>query len=184
VGERGGFGGLRDGNSQLTGKERDLSDKSGGSVGAIELRGRSTQGFAVTDQLVEILVLISDLGEHPLSEQGEELLNFHPFKQVEEGGVAGRPGQLQIEGCTEGLEMPFGKTLEIPGAATATEDSKDGHQQQQSLGITDPTALAPFWQSLQKGDQISSGSRVGQQTGAVPTKPPPAWPHQQPCAGL
>jgi len=76
--------------------------------------------------------------------------------------------------------MPFGKTLQIPGAAAATEDAKDRQQQQQPLGVTHPSALTTFRQRLKKGDQISSGSGVGQRAGAVPTKPEPAWPHLPP----
>jgi hypothetical protein len=58
--------------------------------------------------------------------------------------------------------MPFGKTLQISGAAAATEDPKDRHQQQQPLRVADASALATFWQGLQEGDQISSGSGVRQ----------------------
>jgi hypothetical protein len=42
------------------------------------------------------------------------------------------------------------------GPAAATEDAQDRHQQQQPLGIAHPTTLTPFWQSLQKGNQIST----------------------------
>jgi len=80
--------------------------------------------------------------------------------------------------------MPPGETLQIPGAAAAAEDAQDRHQQQQPLGVTHPSALTPFRQRLKEGDQISSGSGVGQRTGAVPTKPAPAWPHQPPYDGL
>jgi hypothetical protein len=63
-------------------------------------------------------------------------------------------------------------------AAAAAQDAQDRHQHQQPLRVTDTSALAAFWQGLQEGDQISSGSGVGERTGAVPTKPEPAWPHQ------
>ena len=78
--------------------------------------------------------------------------------------------------------MPLGKALQIPGAAAATQDAKDGHQQQQPLGVTHPSALAALREGLQEGDQISTGIRLGQGTRAVPTKTAPAWPHQLPCA--
>jgi hypothetical protein len=74
--------------------------------------------------------------------------------------------------------MTLGKTLQIPGAAAARQDAQDRHQQQQPLRVADASALAAFRQRLQEGDQISSGSGVGQRTRAVPTKPAPAWPHQ------
>ena len=158
--------GLRDRHTQLPGVERDLGDKPSCAIGAIGLRGRAPQGFAVTDQLIKILVLISDLGDHPLPEQLEERLELHPLKQVEEGGVAGCLGQLHIQRGAECLVMPFGKTLQIPGAAAAAEDAQDRHQQRQPLGVRHPSALPPLPQGLKKGNQISSGSGVGQRTGA------------------
>jgi len=80
--------------------------------------------------------------------------------------------------------MTLGKTLQIPGAASARQDAQDRHQQQQPLRVTHPSSLASFRQRLKEGDQISSGSGVGQRTGAVSTKPAPAWPHQLTCDGL
>ena len=80
--------------------------------------------------------------------------------------------------------MALGKTLEIPGAAAATENAKNRHLQQQPLGIAHSSALTPFRQGLQKDDQVRSGSMVGQQIGALLTKPSPGWPHQLLCAGL
>lgn len=67
--------------------------------------------------------------------------------------------------------MPFGKTFQIPGASAATGGSAP-------LGAYDHPA------TLEEGDQISSGSGVVQWTGAVPTKPAPAWIRQPPCDGL
>jgi hypothetical protein len=159
-----GFAGVKRGlgnlNDQLSGVQRDLGDKPSGPIGAIRLRGRPAQGFTVTDQLIKILVLISDLGQHPLPQQPKELIQLNPLKQVEGGGVAGCLGQLQAQCSAECLVMAFGKTLQIPGAAAATQDAQDRHQQQQPLRVTDASALAAFWESLQEGDQISTGSGV------------------------
>ena len=52
VGFAGVKGGLRDRHTQLPRIERDLGDKPRCAIGAIGLRGRAPQGFAVTDQLV------------------------------------------------------------------------------------------------------------------------------------
>lgn len=176
--------GLRDRHTQLPRGERDLVDKSCCAIGAIGLRGRAQQSFVVTDQLIKILVLIHDLGDYPLLEQPEELLDLHPLKQVEEGGIAGCFGELQLQSGAEWMVMPFGKALQIPVAAAAAADAQDRHQQQQPLGVTHPSALACFGQRLNEGKWNSPGSGVGQRTGAVPTKPAPAWPHQQPYDGL
>jgi hypothetical protein len=40
--------------------------------------------------------------------------------------------------------MAFGKTLQIHGAAAATQDAQDRHQQQQPLRVTDTSTLAAF----------------------------------------
>ncbi len=74
--------------------------------------------------MVDILVLISTLGQHPLPEQPKKLLELHAFKQVEKGGIAGCLGQLQIQCCAECLVMSLSETLQIPGAAAATEDAR------------------------------------------------------------
>jgi hypothetical protein len=70
--------------------------------------------------------------------------------------------------------MAVGKTLLIRGHAAAIQNAQNGHQQQQSLRLTDNSALAAFWEGLLEGDQISSGCGVSQRTGAAPTNPPPA----------
>ena len=158
-------GGLGDRHAQFPGVDRHLGDKPRSAVDAIGLRGRAPQGFAITDQLLEILVLNSDLNQHPLPEQPKELLQFHPLKQIEKGGIAGCFGQLQI-----------------PGATATAQDAQDGHQEQQPLGVPHPSTFAPLRQGLQEGDQISTGRRLGQGTRAVPTKPAPACPRQLPCA--
>jgi len=59
--------------------------------------------------LVDILVLICDLGQHPLPQQPTELLKLQPFKQVEKGGIAGCLGRLEIQCCAEGLVMRLAK---------------------------------------------------------------------------
>jgi len=56
--------------------------------------------------------------------------------------------------------MPFGETLKIPGAATATEDAKDGHQQQQPLGVTHPHG-ADASPAVPAGNAIRSGLAEG-----------------------
>ena len=61
---------------QPAGVQRHLGDKPRCVIGAIGLRGRAPQGFAVPDQLLKILALISDLRDHPLPEQREERLGL------------------------------------------------------------------------------------------------------------
>jgi len=47
--------------------------------------------------------------------RSEDLLQIHPLKQVEEGGIAGCLGQSKTQNGAELLMMPFGETLKIPG---------------------------------------------------------------------
>jgi hypothetical protein len=89
--------GLGNRHTQLAGIQRDLGEKTRCAIGAIGLRGRAPKGFAITDKLIKIFVLDSDLGDHPLPEHPEELLKLHPLKQVEESGDVGSIGQLQIQ---------------------------------------------------------------------------------------
>ncbi len=129
-----GFAGVKQGlgnrHTELPRIERDLGNKPSCSIGIIGLLGRAPQDFAIIDQLIEILVLISDPGNHQLPEQPEKRLEVHPLKQIKKGGVAGCLGELQIQRRAECLVMPFGKTLKIPGAAAATEDAKNRHQKE------------------------------------------------------
>jgi hypothetical protein len=80
VGFAGVKGVLRDRHTQLPRIERDLGDKPRCAIRAIGLRGRAPQCFAITDQLIKILVLICDLSDCPLPEQPEERLELHPLK--------------------------------------------------------------------------------------------------------
>jgi hypothetical protein len=80
--------------------------------------------------------------------------------------------------------MPLGEIPQMPGAPAATEDAEDRNRIQQTLGATHAPALTTFRQRLKKGDEVRGGSGVVQRTGAVPTKPAPAWPHKLPYDGL
>jgi hypothetical protein len=181
-----GFAGVKQGrgdrHTKRPGVERHLGDKARGAISAIKLRGWTPQRFAVADQLLDFPVLLSDLSEHPLPEQTKELLHFHPHKQIGECGVAGRIGHLHVQYRGKRLVVPSGKALQIPSTAATDQNAQNRHQQQQPLGVAHPTAFATFRQGLQEGDQISIGNGLDQGSGAVPTKPAPAWPRQLPCA--
>ncbi len=66
VGVKGGMG---DRNARLARVERELGDKRRRTIGDIELRRRPLQIFAVINQLLDFCVLMSDLGQHPPTEQ-------------------------------------------------------------------------------------------------------------------
>ena len=136
----------------------------------------------VTDQLIKFPVLLCDLGQHPLAQHGEQALQIYPLKQVEEGGVGGCAAKLKTESRIEGHAVPAGKSLQIPGAATATQDSQDGQQQQQPLGIAHPTTLAALRKRLQKADQIRRRRGLEQERGAIqPRTAAPARHRNRPC---
>ncbi len=80
-------GGLGDRHTQYPGVERDLVHKS--FRGVVPTHRRASQRFAVVDQLGDFLSLRSDPLQHPAPHHGEQLGQFHPLKQVQEGGVSG-----------------------------------------------------------------------------------------------
>ena len=58
--------------------------------------------------------------------------------------------------------MPYGAMLKIPDAATANEDAKDGHQQQQPLWVIRTLrGSSRSGSSLQEGIQIETHRRLG-----------------------
>ena len=81
-----------DRNVQLVSVKCDLGSKSRGAVGTTVLRSRASQCCAVADTVMEIHVLISHLGQHPVPQQPKELIELDPLKQVEKGGIAGYLG--------------------------------------------------------------------------------------------
>ena len=53
---------------------------------------------------------------------------------------------FNIDDTKSATMMPYGAMLKIPDAATANEDAKDGHQQQQPLWVYAPFGLQPLRQ--------------------------------------
>lgn len=89
-------------------------DPPSGAIRSIWLAGRTSQCFAVADQLIKIPVLIRDVDQHPLAQHPEQAALINPLKQVEEGGVAWSTGDIQAKGLVEGQPVPSGKALQIP----------------------------------------------------------------------
>jgi hypothetical protein len=64
--------------------------------------------------------------------------------------------EIQTQRLVQRFTVPAGKSLEITGAAAAAQDPQHRHQQQESLGVAHPTAIASIWDALEEADQVIS----------------------------
>ncbi|MCP9842023.1 hypothetical protein KBY93_15570 [Synechococcus sp. J7-Johnson] len=148
---------LGHGDTQSTGIDRDLGDKT--VVAVYGLDRRASQGLAVAHQLVKTLGAAWDLADHPGLQHLTELLQMGLVKQVKEGGIRRPALELQAQCLVQRLSVPLGNGLQIARAATATQDPKHRHQEQKPLGVTDPAAVAAVRNGLEEADQVI-GSRL------------------------
>lgn len=144
--------GLGDRHAHFSGVERHLDDNASSPIGSTELCCGSAQCFAITEQLLAILVLISDLSQYPLQEQAKVLFEFHLLKHIEDGGTSGCLGKLQIQGLPQRLLRTPGKALQFDCATATTEAGEDRHQQKRPLGLPHSYVPTSFRQGLQNGD--------------------------------
>ncbi len=86
------------------------------------MRRRKTLACAITDKLLDFIVLISDLDDHPLSEHSKKVLELDSLKQVDQGGITRCLEQLKIQCRGRRLVMPPCKMVEIRGAEATTQD--------------------------------------------------------------
>ena len=81
-------------------------------------------------------------------------------EQAEKGGIRYPAPVLKPQRLVEGFPVPASKTLQITGAAAATEYPQHRHQQEEPLGVTHPTAEPPIRDGLEKADQIARGALI------------------------
>ena len=77
-------------------------------------------------------------------------IGFREAVQVKEGGIRRPALEIEARGLVQRLTMPPGKGLEITGAAAAAQDPQHRHQQQESLGVAHPTAVAAIGMALRQ----------------------------------
>jgi len=76
-------------------------------------------------------------------------------EQVEIGASDGQRLVLQPQRLVMGFPVPTSKTLQIAGAAAATEYPQLRHQQEEPLGVTHHTAEPPIRDGLEKAGKIA-----------------------------
>ena len=148
----GGVAGLADRHPQSGRIQRDLGNERGAAAGG-EL-DRASQGLAVTHQLIEISCATWDLGDCPVTNRSAQRRHVHLVEEVAERGVRWWPPQLQAECLGEGTVVADCKTLQIPQALAATQDSQHGHQQQIPGWKPNPTPHPRIRDRPQVADQV------------------------------
>jgi hypothetical protein len=76
-------------------------------VAAFCLDGGASQGFPVTDQLVQTLGSSWDLADHPGLQHLAEFLQVGLVEQVEKGGVRGPALEVQAQCLVQRLPVPL-----------------------------------------------------------------------------
>jgi len=143
-----------------SGVDGDLSNEP--VVAVFCLDGGASQGFAVTDQLVQTLGTTWDLADHPGLQHLAEFLQVGLVEQVEKGGVRRPALEVQAQGLVENFTVPLllrrslrlGEGLQIAGAPAAAQDPQHRDQQQEPLRVTHPTPVAAIGNGLEEADQI------------------------------
>ena len=110
------------------------------------------------------------------------------MEEVAERGIRRRPPQLQAECLGQGAVVADGKTLQIPQALAAAEDSQHRHQQQVPGGKTHAASHPRIWDRPQIADQVEIGCGGGafkHKEGAIPpTSTHADSPGKDACDGL
>ena len=131
---------------------------------------RTPQGFAVTHQLIEICCATWDLGDRPVTDRGAQGCHVHLI-EVAERGIRWRPPQLHAQRLGEHDVVANGKTLKIPQALAASENSEHSHQQQIPGWKPNAAAHPRIGNRPQVADQVEIGcseSAFNHKEGAIP----------------
>ena len=120
----------------------------------------AAQGLPITNKLLQTLCPTRDLADHPGLQHLAKSLEMGLIEQIKEGGIRGPALVLQPQRLVEGFPVPAGKTLQIAGAAAATEDPQQRHQQEEPLGVTHTSPEAAIWDGLEEADQIARSALI------------------------
>ena len=168
----GGVGGLGNRHTQRLGIEAHLSDET--RCAGVVLSDRAPQRLAVTHKGVELFIH-TQLGRHPVAQQGFKTSHIQLGQQQPEGGIRGRLSEIGAQQFVERLPVAFGKSLHAHQRALAAQDREDRHQQHPPLRKANAAAHPAIRQRLEKTDQIAcsswrGGGLGGQGSGAVPAQ--------------
>ena len=110
----GGVASLSDGHAQGSGIQRHLGDERGSATtGGLN---RTSQGLAITDQLIEIACPACNLSNRPITDGGTDGSDIHLQEEVAEGGIRRRTLELNAQGLGQHSVVTPSKTLQIPEA--------------------------------------------------------------------
>ncbi len=151
----GGVAGLADGYAQCGRIQRYLGNEHRATCrGGLN---RSPQGLAVTHQLIEIRCATLDLGHRPVTDRRAQRRQVHRMEEVAERGIRWWPPKLDTQRLGEHAVVADGKTLQIPQALTAAQDSEHRHQQQIPSRKLNPARHLRIWDRPQITDQVEIG---------------------------
>ena len=172
-----GVAGLSDRHAQSSGVQRHLGDERGtAAAGGLN---RTSQGLAITDQLIEIACPTWDLGDGLIPDSSADGSHIHLQEEVAEGGIGGRSPELDTKRLREHSVMTPGKALQITQALALAQDAEHRHQQQIPGRNANPSThpsirdrlLLRRSLRLEEADQIEIGcgrSAVGHKEEAIP----------------
>ncbi len=123
-----GVAGLSDRHAQGSGVQRHLGDE--GRAAAAGGLDRTSQGLAVTDQLIENRCPTWDLSDRPGKDGGRDVIDIHLQKEVAEGGIGGITLELNAKDTGQHGVVASGKKLQIAQSLTRAQDPEHCHQQQ------------------------------------------------------
>jgi hypothetical protein len=126
---------------------------------------------ALQIQLIKIRSAAWDLGDRPVMDRPAERCHVYLVEEVAERGLRWRPPQSKAECLGEGTVVTDGKTLQIPQALAAAQDSQNGHQQQIPGRKPNPAPHPRIWERSQMADQVKIGcsaSAFKRKEGAIP----------------
>lgn len=97
--------------------------------------------LAVTHQLIESPCIARDLGDRPVTDRSSQGRHIHLVEEVAERRLRRRTPELKAQRLGQQAVVTDRKSLQIPQAMAATQDSQHRHQQTDPLHY-DPKALA------------------------------------------
>ncbi len=146
---------LSDRHTQSCGVQRHLGDECRtATTGGLD---RTSQGLAVTDQLIENRCPTWDLSDCPVTDGGADGIDIHLQEEVTEGGIRRRTLELKAKGTGEHGVVASGKTLQIAQALALAQDAEHCHQQQVPSRDADTATHPGIRARLEVADQIEIG---------------------------